>query len=78
MEPEIELMTEPEIETSLDPDEAQPPLRRTPGEAFAALTEALAAAKQTAPASAPGEVRAEWDGVISRAVIAFSPLVIFR
>ena len=78
MEPETQLAMDPEIETSVDPDEAQPPLRRTPGEAFAALTEALAAATETAPTSAPGEVRSEWDGVISRAVIAFSPLVIFR
>lgn len=92
-------MMEQVIETSLEPDEAQPPLRRVPGEAFAALAEALAAAEETAPepavsatavatpavdaastgvaerdaAAAPG-----WDGVISRAIIAFSPLALFR
>jgi hypothetical protein len=78
MQPELKMMIDPEIETPLEPDEAQPPLRRSPGEAFAALAEALAAAEETAPASAPAEVRTGWDGVISRAAIAFSPLAFFR
>jgi hypothetical protein len=70
-------MSEPEDEPSFEHGEA-PPLRRSRGEAPAAPTEAVAAAEETIHAVNVAETLAGWHGVISRAVIAFSPLVFFR
>jgi len=71
-------MIEPEVEPSFEPDAALRPLRRARSQASAAPPEAVAAAEETVRAAGTGEAAAGWNGVISRAVIALSPLVFFR
>lgn len=71
-------MNEPELQYLPEQTELQVPLRRRHGLSDDPSAEAVAAAEEAAHVAAPQTTGNDWDGVISRAFIAFSPLALFH